>query len=190
MSQFKYASGTDAELSASAEIINVQIIIDTDKLCANYPKQENPDPMNAQGLPHDYQYMVVSSQAAISGTASADLKFKANVGDVIRFNMTSEFANFENPVMMYDVRKSSGDDVFGPFSSRVFRKQGIVPQIGPSPLPVQCEELPFWFFQSDVLGMGTENFLIYFALYYRERGNPCPQVYGYYFWDPAIVVES
>ena len=193
MSRQEYFLAKDTT-SGSAEIINVMIVIDTDKLMKDHPKQENPDQNRPEFIGHDYEYMIASNNSAITGSGGADLEFKAYVGDVVRFNMTSEFANFENPVIMYNLEKNTSrnpnDDVFGPFASKVFHKNGVVPEVGNSPLPTSCEKLPFWFYQSDVLETGTEFFNIYFVLYYRERGNPCPQVYGYYAWDPTIIVNS
>jgi len=177
-------------LESTNEIINIEMIIDTDKIMSKYPLQTNPNQNNPVGLDHTYQYMVASTLSAQSGSGTGDLSFKANVGDVVRFNMISEYDNFDNAVIMYNVGKFGGDAVFGPFSSKVFTKTAVIPATGTSPLPPTFEPMKFWYYETDILKTGTENFNISFALYKRDRNNPNPVLYGYFYWDPTVIVKS
>jgi hypothetical protein len=176
------------ELASTNEIINVQIVIDTDKILKNF-KSPSKDQNNPTGLDHTYQFMVVSTLANIKGQGTADLEFSAEVGDVVRFNAISEYNNMDNAVMMYGITKFGGTDVFNAFSSKVYTKTAIQANNGQSPLPPVFASETFWFYESSIAKAGTEDFMIRFALYTRVRGQENPVLYGYFHWDPRVVVK-
>lgn len=168
------------------KIININIIIDTTKLMND---QTNPskDANNPTLIGHQYQFMVVSDGASdISGQGSGDLRFSATQGDVVRFTAVSEFNNYDQPVILYDLFKFGGSDVFlNPhFTLQQF---GDVDTIAPksfNPLTTKTVQQDFWFAQNTVNSKGTENFGLKFALY-----NSDLSLYGYFSWDPAITAS-
>jgi hypothetical protein len=183
---------TGIELASSNEIINIQIIIDTDKIISDLNKKGIKPSQNKDlptGLDHSYQFMVASTLASIKGQGTADLEFKAEVGDVVRFNAISEYNNMDNAVLMYNIKKFGGTDVFNEFSSKVYTKKVIQAASGTSPLPPTFAEVKFWFYESSIAKSGTEDFNIHFALYTRVRGQENPVLYGYFYWDPRVVVK-
>lgn len=182
------------ELASTNEIINVEIVIDTDKLISDMKKQgKTPSKIQSSptGIDHTYQYMVVSTLANIKGQGTSELTFQAEVGDVVRFNTISEYNNMDNAVLLYGIEKFPGTvvNVFNDFSSKVYTKTVIQANNGQSPLPVSYADVKFWFYESSVAKAGTENFMISFALYTRVRGQANPVLYGYFQWDPTIVVK-
>jgi hypothetical protein len=181
-----------AELASSNEIINVQIVINTDKVVNDMTKRgitPSKDQNNPTGLDHSYQFMVVSTLANIQGQGTADLSFTAEVGDVVRFNAISEYDNMDNAVLMYGITKFGGTDVFNAFSSKIYTKTAIQANNGQSPLPPVFVNETFWFYESSIANSGTEDFMIRFALYTRVRGQQNPVLYGYFQWDPRVVVK-
>jgi nematocidal protein AidA len=169
------------------EITNVQIVIDTDKVIRDFPSPSQ-DSNNPTGLPHIYQYMAVSGNNAITGQGTADLNFQAITGDVVRMTMTSEYGNLENPVLIYNIKKYGGDQVFSDFESRTEQVVTVEPG-GNIVLPPNMTTRTFWYFEADVENAGTENYQVWFAMYQRVRGGN-PKLYGYFYWDPTITVTN
>ncbi len=169
-----------------SKTINVQITIDAVGVANAYPNPSK-DQNNPTGIGHQYGFMVATSNT-MSGSGTGDLEFSANVGDTVRFFAVSASNNFEDSVLLYGITRYSGDNVFGPFSSLTFTKNGVSPS-GPSVLPAHIGSQQFWFYQSSVTNAGTEGYRIVFALYERDpNGNPT--LFGYYQWDPTIQVRG
>jgi hypothetical protein len=181
-------TNAEALQDGSNVITNIQITIDTDRLIQDIP---NPSKniKSPTGISHIYQYMVVSGNEAISGQGGADLNFNAEVGDAVRIHATSEYDNYDNPVLIYDIKRFQGDQVFSTFNSEILTKTTVEPST-PKVLPPTYAKEKFWFYQANVKNTGAEGFMIYFAMYVKERGNPNPQLFGYYYWDPTITVKS
>jgi hypothetical protein len=189
--QLKNSEILEAALNNVAQITNIQIIIDTDKIQNDYPNGGSKDSNNPTGIGHQYQYMVSSNLAGSAGSGSADLTINALSGDVVRFNAVSEYDNFNNAVIIYNIQKFGGSNVFSDFSSKVFTAPGIQPSVGASPLPIQTvNSMTYWFYQADVITSGTEQYNISFALYVLDRSSGTMQLYGYFVWDPTINVKG
>jgi hypothetical protein len=177
-----------SEFFTSQEIINIQVVIDTDAITSEYPNPSK-DQRNPTGLPHKFMYMVATRANVITGSGSADLTIKADVGDIIRWYAVSEYGNFDSSVLIYDLPKWSGDTVFNNTTFSVYERQGILPANGTA-LPVGFSNQSFWFNQAEIVRPGTEGYYVQFALYTRQRGVADPQLFGYFFWDPTIIVKS
>ena len=181
----------EAALNNVAQITNIQIIIDTDKIQNDYPNGGSKDSTKPTGIGHQYQYMVSSNLAGSNGSGTADLTITALVGDLVRFNAISEYDNFNSAVIMYNVQKFGGSNVFGDFTSKVFTAPGVQPSTGASPLPIQTvNNMTFWFYQADVISSGTEQYNISFALYTLDRTSGTMKLFGYFVWDPTIIVNG
>ncbi|MBF7092097.1 inclusion body family protein [Flavobacterium sp. ALJ2] len=190
-SELKNSQTLDAALSNVAQITNIQIIIDTDKIQNDFPGGGSKDSTKPTGIGHQYQYMVASNLTGSAGSGTADLVINALSGDVVRFNAVSEYDNFNNAVIIYNIQKFGGANVFSDFTSRVFSAPGVQPSAGASPLPIQTvNTMTYWFYQADVITSGTENYNISFALYTLDRPSGTMKLYGYFVWDPTIIVKG
>lgn len=169
-----------------SKTINIQVTIDAVAVVNAYPNPSK-DQNNPTGIGHQYSYMVATSNT-ISGSGTGDLNFSANVGDVVRFFGTSASDNFEDSVLIYNITRYQGDDVFSEFHSETFTKKGVSPT-GAEVLPATIANQKFWFFEADVISSGTEGYRVVFALYTRDN-NGYPTLYGYFQWDPTITVAG
>lgn len=167
------------------KVINVNIVIDTSRLM-NDIKNPSKDQNNPTGISHTYQYMVVSDGASISGQGTGDLSFQARQGDVVRFYATSEYDNFDQPVIVYSLFKFGGDDVFlkPNFEFQAFPGHDTMVPSGFNPLSVKRVQQDFWFAQNTVNKKGTEHYGLRFALYDTDLN-----LYGYFQWDPTIIAK-
>ena len=173
--------------SSSQEIINIQIVIDTDAITADYPNPSK-DPADPTGLPHNYMYMVATRSDVITGSGTANLSIKANVGDIIRWHAVSENSNFNSAVVIYNLAQFGGTTVFNNLTFSVYTRQGILP-IDCATLPVDFSAQNFWFNQANVINTGTEYYPVQFALYVRWRDVADPVLFGYYYWNPTVTVQ-
>lgn len=185
-----YEEANDFVVNSINEIINVQIVIDTDKLINDF-KIRSVDDESPIAIDHNYMYVVVSTpNETVGNENNINLKLSAEVGDVIRFNAISEYNNMDNSVLLCEVKKVKGANVFGKFRSKVFNKISIEAAIGESPLPPVFVKRTFWFYESSVKKIGKETFSLKFALFVRKRGQQDPVLWGYYICNQVIVVKA
>lgn len=185
-----YEETNDFVINSINEIINVEIIIDTDRLINDFetPSVDDESPIV---IDHNYMYVVVSTpKETVGHESNINLKLSAEVGDVIRFNAISEYNNMDNSVLLYEVKKVKGANVFGKFKSKVFNKISIEAAMGESPLPPVFVKRAFWFYESSVKKIGKETFSLKFALYVRKRGQQDPVLWGYYICNQVIIVKA
>ncbi|MBQ4766291.1 hypothetical protein F9U42_03965 [Pectobacterium versatile] len=180
------------DLKSTNNVINVIVIIDTDRIIndpSKYPvskDQNRPTPIS-----HQCSYMVAPSQSVVSGEGTGDLNIRANRDDVIRWTGLSESCNSDSSVLIYGLPKSSGDTVF---TGLEFVNSGRLaaepaPTNNTSPFPVTFTEQKHWYAQATISQLGTEQYLVRFALYYRPDGKN-QELYGYFHWDPTITVKE
>jgi hypothetical protein len=174
--------------SSSQEIINIQVVIDTDAITTNYP-DPSKDPAHPTALPHNYMYMVATRSDVITGSGTANLSIKANIGDIIRWHAVSEHSNFDSAVVIYNLTQSGGTTVFNNLAFSVYTRQGILP-VDQVTLPVGFSAQSFWFNQANVINTGTEHYNVQFALYVRQEDFSDPVLFGYYYWDPTVTVQD
>jgi hypothetical protein len=185
-----YEGENDFVINSIDKIVNVQIIIDTDKLINDYgtPCEDDNTPI---AIDHNYIYVVVSTPNASRGYENDDnLKLKGEVGDVIRLNAISEYNNMDSSVLLCEIKKIKGTNVFEKFKSKVYNKIGIQAAVGESPLPAVFSEKTFWFYESHIKRVGKEIFSLKFALYRRIRGQKEPVLFGYFSFNQIIVVKN
>lgn len=168
------------------EIINVQIIIDTDKIINEHRAPSN-DQNNPTLLGHQYQFMVVSNSEKIIGQENADLKFQGEHGDLLRFYVTPDDCMYMD-AFLYGVKKIGGNHVFSDFSFKAGRRNSVKSNEGSSPIPPLIYEVPFYFYEAWIENTGTVSLEIRFALYKRVRGHENPILHGYFCFNPNIVI--
>ncbi|EBX2873195.1 DNA-directed RNA polymerase subunit beta [Salmonella enterica subsp. enterica serovar Muenchen] len=178
------------ETNSSMVEINVLCVIDTELVKKKYPAPSK-DPANPTGIVHDSEYMLVTgARGDVRGQGTADLSFRANVGDKVSFTGTSIYANADDAVIVYGIKFGSGADVFSHFTTTVLtRYKAVMPdkriQCG---IPPVNQEINFSKYSADVQNAGTENFIVCFALYTLDNTGEGQELFGYYCWDPAITV--
>lgn len=186
----KGATGATA-LDASAQSINVLIVIDTEYVKAHYPNPSQ-DPNNPTGIDHNSQFMICTgSRGTVSGQGTADLTFTANPGDFVSFFGQSVYGNADDAVIIYGINYWQGDHVFNPFVvDTVSRTGAAVPNVNTANgLPAAHIPASFISLDSRVKAQGTENFYVFFGLYTLDATGETQNLYGYYYWDPTIKVQ-
>ncbi|MDD5271982.1 MAG: inclusion body family protein [Methylovulum sp.] len=177
--------------ASSSQNINILVVIDTEYVKANFPPNLPLDPNNPKGINHSSQFMIVTgSRGVISGQGTADLNFKANVGDFVGFTGTSIYDNSDDAVIVYGINYWSGAQVFNTFvSNQVNRQRAVMPNTtSNNGLPADQASINFSSLDSKVKASGTENFYVYIALYTLADDGQTQNLYGYYYWDPTITV--
>ena len=126
-----------------------------------------------------------------SGQGTADLSFKANVGDLVSFRGTSIEQNSDDSVIVYGIKYWKGDKVFNRFiSNKVVRSGAVQPNnTTDSGLPPVHKSQNFLSLDSIIAKSGTENFYVYIALYTLSSNGNSQEPYGYYYWDPQVTVQ-
>lgn len=178
-------------LTASSEQIDILVVIDTEYIKKNFSK--NTDPNNAQAINHSSQYMICySPRGIVSGQGTADLSFKANAGDNVSFRGTSIQQNSDDSVILYGIKYWKNDKVFNTFVTDIVTRNRAV-----QPDPNQLNGIPpiltsqnFTSYDSKIARGGTENFYVYIAVYTLASDGQKQELYGYYYWDPQIVVGA
>ncbi|WP_417915155.1 inclusion body family protein [Candidatus Electronema sp. JM] len=172
--------------------IEVLVVIDTNYIFKNY---QNPsrDASKPTGINHSSQYMITNSQRGIvSGQGTADLSFKANVGDIVSFVGTSIEANSDSAVIIYGINHWSGDKVFNQFvPNLITRNRAVMPNnTTPNGLPAVQQQINFASFDAKVSRSGKENFYVNIAVYKLADDGQAQDLYGYFYWDPTITVPA
>ena len=178
-------------LDASSREIDVLIVIDTEFVKNKYPNPSQ-DPNAPTGIDHAGEFMLCTgSRGPVVGQGTADLKFQANPGDIVSFAATSIYANSDDAVIVYGINYWSGDHVFNTFVPNVVVRRGAAV---PDPdtmngLPAMQVAVNFASFGAKVKAGGTENFYVFFALYVLGADGETQNLFGYFYWDPTIVVS-
>ncbi|MDR3390871.1 MAG: inclusion body family protein [Sulfuriferula sp.] len=175
---------------ASAQAINILIVIDTEYVKQTYPNPSK-DSTKPTGINHSSQFMICTgSRGIISGQGTADLNFKANVGDYVAFTGTSIYDNADDAVIVYGINYWSGTKVFNAFvPDMVTRTKAVMPDPNTAAgIPPLQTKISFSSLDSKVASAGTENFYVYFGLYTLAADGETQQLFGYYYWDPTVTV--
>jgi nematocidal protein AidA len=183
----------DVSLAATTAHIQILAVIDTDYIKSKYP-QPSKDPKHPTGLPHVGQFLLVTgSRGVVSGQGTADLEFMAYPGDLVSFTGTSIEDNSDDAVLLYNISRFSGTEVFNQFQYNLITRNGAIQPNPESPdrnglPPIQRVE-SFASFDSRVSQSGREGFGISFGLYTLVGGQK-QELFGYYWWDPYITVPA
>ena len=175
-----------AEATTEATIY-IQVIIDSDSVMKAHPNPSQ-DPNKPTGIAHNQGFMVAASEYVKSGQGTGDLVITAEVGDTIRWTSSSTSNNFDSAAFTYRMDKFRGAQVTDTPEFKVFRRTSMVPTSATPPTVNQASQ-SFWFMTSEVLNPGEEGYNIQFGLYTRDRGVAGQNLYGYFYWDPTIIVN-
>ncbi|WP_306172522.1 AidA/PixA family protein [Burkholderia cenocepacia] len=121
------------------------------------------------------------------------MEITAYPGDRVQFTGVSIYDNSDDAVIIYNIPRYQGDEVFNPFVCNTVVRNGAVepnPDSGSrNGLPPLKKQLTFATFDSSVRKSGTEYFGVCFALY-KLVGGQNQELFGYYWWDPKIYVPA
>jgi hypothetical protein len=176
---------------SSSEQINVLVVIDTDYIVANY-KNPSQDSSKPTGINHNSQFMICTDpRGVVSGQGTADLVFKANVGDEVSFTGTSIYDNSDAAVIVYGIKYWKGDQVFNTFvPNLIVRTHAVMPDPNTANgIPPTQQKITFASYDSKIRQAGTENFYVYIAVYTLASDGETQNLYGYFYWDPQVQVQ-
>jgi len=178
------------QLESSGAFIDVIIVIDTDYVKTTYGPNNNAQ-NNPQAIDHNSEYMVCTGASSVTKQGTADLSFSASPGDQVSFRGVSVYDNSDDAVIIYGIQKYGGDNVFNTFTTNLVTRSGAVV---PDPnqlngLPATTASINFCSYSAAIRAKGTENFVVQFALYTLDKTHETQQLYGYYQWDPTIIVS-
>lgn len=179
------------QLESSSQSINILVVIDTEYVKTNYPNPSQ-DPTKPTGINHSSQFMICTgSRGIISGQGSADLSFKANVGDYVAYTGTSIYDNSDDAVIVYGINYWNGDHVFNAFvPDLVTRNKAVMPDPTTNAgIPPTLNKITFSSLDSKVASSGKENFYVYFGLYTLADDGETQKLFGYFYWDPSVTVS-
>ncbi|MCF6407929.1 inclusion body family protein [Chitinophaga filiformis] len=179
----------------AATTVNIMTVIDTDYIKATYgPNQRTKD--NPQGLNKHEGITMICPHANYDGIInndSAQIVFKANVGDTVSFWGLSLSGNSEDAVIIYNIYPvgSNPTNVFNHFhQDRESRTGAAIPdENSQDGIPALHVSKDFYTFDSKVANKGTESMGISFALYTLDDTRENQVFYGFYWWDPTIEVK-
>jgi hypothetical protein len=175
----------------SSQPISVLLVVDTDSIqaqCAN-PSQ---DAGNPTAIDHQGHYLICNRpRGRVGGQATADLNFKAQVGDQVSFFATSVYNNSDSAVILYAIQHRSDSEIFHPFSPELaVRKAAVKPdpdsQYG---IPPVRQRVSFTTFSSQIKRYGIQRFHLCLAVYVLGEDGQTQNLYGYFLWDPTIMVS-
>lgn len=182
-------------LKSSAVSIDILVVINTDYVidyCEknNITPSKNPD--NPTGIDHSNEFMICTgARKIISGQGTGDLYFQANPGDTVSFRAVSVYANSDDAVILYGIRKFDGENVFNTFVvNKVTRNGAVIPDPQtPNGIPPLQQKISFNSYTATVSNSGDEGFKVQFGLYRLDDNGQNQVLYGYFDWDPRIRVS-
>jgi nematocidal protein AidA len=179
---------------ASPASIKILVVVDAEYIKKHYPKQSNPDWKNPVGVDHNCYFLFADDpRGIISGQGTADLNFRARVGDSVQLTGVSFDDNDEDAVIVYGTRKRSGDDLFYQFLIQMIRRKCVVFPDPNSPnfngLPPLHVPKDFGYLYSKVTRMGMELIDIEFGLYTLDDDGQTQSLYGYFFGDANVTAS-
>lgn len=179
---------------ASSVLIKVLVVVDAEYIKKRYPKQSNPNWNNPVGIDHNSYFLFADDpRGIISGQGTADLNFKAMVGDYVKFTGVTFDDNDEDAVIVYGIKKYSGDDLFTQFTIQVIRRERAVSPDPNSPdfngLPPLHVPKDFGYLCARVVRAGKEFVNIQFGLYTLDDDGQTQSLYGYFYGGASITVS-
>ncbi|MFI0780482.1 inclusion body family protein [Streptomyces sp. NPDC021212] len=165
-----------------SEFINVMIAFDALSIAKRYPDaSRNPDAPTQ--VDHDLIYMTTRHDRIV-GTSGAELNFRANPRDIIRWRETTLSLNSDYCALLY--RYVSSDQLIS--KPRVVIGDGTYPMpkdgaVDRPDFATQDYEDHYW--EADVRKIGRVTYRFYFQILDSEQN-----LVGYFQWDPFITIDK
>ncbi len=164
------------------QTVQINIIVFTSLLLKDYldPSldQDNPFPIS-----NKYVCVIKTEEKnKIREVKKSKIKIKATSVEEITFNIISESANFDNPVLVYAFKSAEGDKILKPLSIWHSEIDTIIPESF-NPLATAIVNKDFWTCKSLVSDTGTGVYGISFAVF-----NDDLIVLGYFNLDITLSI--
>lgn len=141
------------------------------------------------GIAPEQAWLVVAAGREVAGQGGAEPVFAAAPGESFRLFVDSESNNFENLVLLEDVRFAGGAEILSNISSGSQSRTVVVPASVAEALPAAFAERPFYFVQGEIAGEGVGSYDVAFAIFYRDETGQ-PRLQGHYQWAMTLTVRS
>ncbi|MBP0017504.1 MAG: inclusion body family protein [Cyanobacteria bacterium SBLK] len=197
---FFCAAPTKAFAQTQTDNVEILIVIDTQYIKDTYGRAGTVD--NPKGVNHHSQYMIADYNHVVEGQGTADLVIKAGPRDTVKFTATSTTANSDDAVIVYGIEHWDKSDCYGhgpsipimnpPTSNIIYMEKAVMPSPGGDGLPPTQKEASFASLDSQLNGRkGAECYKAKIAIFSLndDQVSQGPDAYGYYYWDPAVIVE-
>ncbi|GAA1701417.1 inclusion body family protein [Streptomyces yatensis] len=165
-----------------SEFINVMIAFDAVSIAKRYPDaSRNPDAPTQ--VDHALIYMT-TRQDRVVGTSGAELNFRANPRDIIRWRETTLSLNSEYCALLY--RYLSGDQLIS--KPRIVIGDGTypIPKDGATDQPdFETQDYQDHYWEADVKKTGQVTYRFFFQLLDSDQ-----KLVGYFQWDPFITIDK
>ncbi|GLY59366.1 AidA/PixA family protein [Pectobacterium carotovorum] len=174
--------------ATSHNIIYINTTIDTDAIINDSSIKISTDEKKPQLIDNKFAYMVTTNDLAIMGSGTGELSIVANIDDIIRWSSMSESANIDSSVIIYNISKNTGPNIFS--NPEFYKRKRSAAEPGSLiPIPVSFVEQNNWYMQSTLLATGTQSYNIQFALYNRPNGQE-QKIYSYFEIAASVSVKS
>lgn len=172
-----------------SKTIPLMAIVATDWITSHI-KKASLDPAHPLPLlPNQICMVNCTNGITASNPITGAIEINGKPGDTLRFYMQSEYNNCQTTVVHYRLTGRLGSAV-GINESQGIIQQGTTPQ--PTTFsPPACEdaEVTSTYFTAPIAAPGKQEIHQSFALYIAVRGQDDPQLFGYFVWQPIVVVK-
>ncbi|MCP2029300.1 hypothetical protein L1276_004484 [Flavobacterium sp. HSC-32F16] len=144
--------------------MQIHVIIETSLLLEEY-SNPSTDPKNPTMVSNKFLCVVKAGESdGFFELGENKIKVKKDVVDEISFHVISESANFDSPVLLYDLKHHGENEILDKFLVSASEIDTIVP-ISFDPLETTIETRMFLVNKILVTGIGVEEYGIYFGVF-------------------------
>ena len=133
--------------------------------------------------------LIVTSPVQTSARAAGPVAFAADIGDTVRIYAITGSNNFEEAVLIKDIRRTGTDEPIEGFAPVELQRSAIVPGADAEMPSIDTADQSFWFWQGTVAGHGIQDCSLVLALYARDETGQ-PRFAGLYRWDLQLTVSD
>lgn len=130
--------------------------------------------------------LILTSTAQAATPAGGPAALAAGIGDRLRFYAITGSNNFEDAVLINDIRTLADRSISG-FAPVRLQRTAVLPEAGAQAASIGTPEQDFWFWQGAVADHGIQDCSLVLALYRRDETGR-PRFAGFYRWDLQLTV--
>ncbi len=168
--------------------IYVRAVVDVASVLQDFPNALN-DAETPTAVGFDRGQMIVTTTVGAADQGTGAIALNASAGDTLRFFAKSGSNNFEDAVLIRDIRRNGDDETPEHALPVNLMGPGITPAAQAQEQPARGADREFWFWQYAVPGEGTQSYSLHLALYDRDEDGQ-PRFAGLYRWDLKLTVQS
>ena len=167
--------------------IYLRAVVDADALMKARPAPA--DAMTPTDVDAESAELIVTSTVQTTDRAAGPIAFTAGIGDTVRIYAITGSNNFEDAVLIKDVRRTGTDEPIAGFAPVDLRRSAIVPGADAQELAADTADQDFWFWQGTVADYGLQDCSLVLALYARDESGQ-PRFAGLYRWALQLTVSD